>query len=91
MTTLAAPRRRSQAARIVRERGDPPRVPAAAAAVVYPINNNSQGLRILASITQARNDLLIRQTTAGRLRSLPATADVLLPGAAERVRDTNLG
>jgi hypothetical protein len=61
----------------MRERRAPP-VPAAAtaAAVVFPRSNNSQGQRIRAAIIQTQNDQLMRRTTAARLRSLPATADV---------------
>jgi hypothetical protein len=83
-------RRRNQAAKIVaeRQRGAPP---AAAAAVVYPPSNNSQGERIRVNIVRKQNELLLRRAAADRLRMLPAVADVLLPGAAERVRDFNLG
>jgi hypothetical protein len=83
----APPRRRSQVARIARELLAPP-APAPAAAVVYPRSNHSQGQRIQAEIIQRQNDLLLRQAREARMASLPARADVLLPGYDERVRDS---
>ena len=94
-TVPAPPRRRSQAARIERERRQhpPPAVHVRLPPRIPNFNdsfNNSQGLRLRNHVRTAENQQLLRRNAAVRLARLPATADVLLPGGLDRFQAGSL-
>ena len=89
-------RRRSEAARIARARRDAPPPPVAVRppARVRDFSNsfnNSQGQRMANSIIQRQNQQQLRRNNAALLARLPATADVLIPGALDHFERSNLG